>query len=293
VHRDSYDSYDDGPVEVRSRRTARHDDYDFSEDVIPGGGYRWSTWDDLACPRGPEPYPDWLVTEIGAVDVDHGVLKTGKEADVFLVARELPDTDRSCLLAAKRYRDSTHRQFHRDAAYQEGRRTRKTRDARAIKNHSAYGRQVAAGHWARAEFDALCLLRRLGAEVPYPVQILGTEILLEFVGRPDGSPAPRLVEVPHRGAELLGLWDQAEHLLRSLAAAGYAHGDLSPYNLLVDGDRLVVIDLPQLVDLVANPQGPSFLDRDVVNVADWFTARGLPVDTAALMENVHAEARIR
>jgi RIO kinase 1 len=208
------------------------------------------------------------------------------------VVREVPDTDRSCLLAAKRYRDPTHRQFHRDVAYQEGRKARKSRDARALKNRSAYGRHLAAGHWARAEFEALCLLHRLGAEVPYPVQIIGTEILLEFIGRPDGSPAPRLVEVPHRGTELTGLWDQAEHLLHGLAAAGYAHGDLSPYNLLVDGERLVVIDLPQLVDLVANPQGASFLDRDAVNVADWFTARGLPVDTAALIEDLHAEARI-
>jgi RIO kinase 1 len=283
----------DAPLEIRSRRAVSTDDYDYSEDAIPGGGYRWSTWDDLGNPRGPEPYPDWLVTELGAVDIDYGVLKTGKEADVFLLAREIPDTDRSCLLAAKRYRDPTHRQFHRDAAYQEGRRTRKSRDARALKRRSAYGRLVAADHWARAEFDALCLLHELGAEVPYPVQILETEILLEFIGRPDGSPAPRLVEVPHRGAELLGLWEQAEHVLVGLASAGYAHGDLSPYNLLVDGERLVVIDLPQLVDLVANPQGPSFLDRDAVNVANWFIARGFPVDTAALIEDLHANARIR
>ena len=70
--------------------------------------------------------------------------------------------------------------------------------------------------------------------------------------------------------------------LSALAAAGLAHGDLSPYNVLVHGEgaaaRLVLIDLPQIVDVVANPQGPSFLARDVANVAGWFRARGMDLD---------------
>jgi RIO kinase 1 len=111
-----------GPIEVGG-----------SADDIPGGGDRWSTWpESQASERGPQPYPDWVVTELGAVDFELGVLKTGKEADVHLLRREVPDTDRSCLLAAKRYRDAEHRQFHRSAVYQEGRRTRRSRDARAM-----------------------------------------------------------------------------------------------------------------------------------------------------------------
>jgi RIO kinase 1 len=121
--------------------------YDYSADDVPAGADRWTTWDESqASERGPSPYPDWLVTELGAVDYELGVLKTGKEADVHLIRREVPDSGRSCLLAAKRYRDERHRQFHRSAVYQEGRRTRKTRDARAIRNRSAWGRQVIAGH---------------------------------------------------------------------------------------------------------------------------------------------------
>jgi RIO kinase 1 len=267
--------------------------YDYSDDEIPGGGDRWSTWDrSQASERGPQPYPAWLVTELGAVDVECGVLKTGKEADVHLIRREVPDAERSCLLAAKRYRDAQHRQFHRGVAYQEGRRTRRTRDARAIQNRSSFGRQLIAGHWARAEFDALCLLHELGAAVPYPVQILDTEVLLEFLGAADGSPAPRLAELALRGRELESLWEQAVEMMILLAAAGYAHGDLSAFNLLVHGDRLVMIDLPQLVDVVANPQGPSFLDRDASTVAGWFAHRGLDIDAAALIEGLHAEARI-
>lgn len=279
---------DDRPI------AASPPELDFSADHVPGGGDRWSTWDRSGpSDRGPEPYPDWLVTELAAVDVEYGVLKTGKEADVFLLRRGVPDTDRSCLLAAKRYRDSRHRQFHRDAGYQEGRRARKSREGRAMQRRTSYGRELAAGEWARAEFAALCRLHRLGAAVPYPVQVVGTEVLLEFVGEPDGTAAPRLAEVPDRGDELLGLWDQAVDQLTVLAGAGLAHGDLSAYNLLVHEGRLVMIDLPQVVDVVANPQGPSYLDRDVHNLAGWFTGRGVPVDIDALLADLHAEARLR
>ncbi|HVC73280.1 MAG TPA: RIO1 family regulatory kinase/ATPase, partial [Mycobacteriales bacterium] len=75
-------------------------------------------------------------------------------------------------------------------------------------------------------------------------------------------------------------------------AAGYAHGDLSEFNLLVQDDRLLMIDLPQLVDVVTNPQGPSFLDRDASTVAGWFRRRDFPVDTAELLDTLHREARI-
>ena len=177
----------------------------------------------------------------------------------------MPDTGRSCLLAAKRYRDERHRQFHRSAVYQEGRRTRNTRDARAMRSRSAFGRELVAAHWARAEFDALTMLHQLGAAVPYPAQVVGTEILLEFVGAEDGAPAPRLAEITTRVPALAGLWEQAIELMVGLAGSGYAHGDLSAFNLLVHGERLVMIDLPQLVDVIANPQGPFFLDRDALH----------------------------
>jgi RIO kinase 1 len=267
--------------------------YDYSADDVPAGADRWTTWDESqASERGPSPYPDWLVTELGAVDYELGVLKTGKEADVHLIRREVPDSGRSCLLAAKRYRDERHRQFHRSAVYQEGRRTRKTRDARAIRNRSAWGRQVIAGHWARAEFDALRMLCQLGAAVPYPAQIVGTELLMEFVGDAEGAPAPRLAEITTRGARLADLWEQAVELMVGLAAAGYAHGDLSEFNLLVHEQRLVMIDLPQLVDVIANPQGPSFMDRDASTVASWFARRDFPIDTADLIDTLHRAARI-
>lgn len=273
----------------------------YPEPDLPEAGDRWSTWDlSSAGERGPEPRPDWLVTELAAVDTELGVLKTGKEADVHLLSRSVPGTDRSCLLAAKRYRSAEHRMFHRDAGYLEGRRVRRSRENRAMARRTSYGRQVIAGQWAGAEFGALCRLWSLAGElgvspfVPYPVQLLGTEVLLEFIGTPDGVAAPRLAELRASGSSLAALWAALVDALVVLARAGLAHGDLSPYNILVQDGRLVLIDLPQVVDVVANPQGPAFLARDVANVAGWFAARGLADAVAAeLTATLLAEAGMR
>jgi RIO kinase 1 len=245
----------------------------------PTEGDRWSTWDD-ADERGPEPHPGWLVTELAAVDQELGLLKTGKEADVFLVERALPAGGRACLMAAKRYRDSDHRQFHRDAGYLEGRRVRASREMRAMRRRSDFGRNLIAQQWAAAEFAALSVLWLGGARVPYPVQRVGTELLLEFIGDADGTAAPRLVQLRPDRHELADLWQQLLGAMVILARGGYTHGDLSAYNLLVHDGELVMIDLPQLVDVVTNPQGVAFLERDVRAVAKWFASRGLPGDVA-------------
>lgn len=245
----------------------------------PAEGDRWSTWDD-ADERGPEPHPGWLVTELAAVDQELGLLKTGKEADVFLVERALPAGGRACLMAAKRYRDSDHRQFHRDAGYLEGRRVRASREMRAMRRRSDFGRNLIAQQWAAAEFAALGVLWLGGARVPYPVQRVGTELLLEFIGDADGTAAPRLVQLRPDRHELADLWQQLLGAMVILARGGYTHGDLSAYNLLVHDGELVMIDLPQLVDVVTNPQGVAFLERDVRAVAKWFASRGLPGDVA-------------
>jgi RIO kinase 1 len=262
-------------------------------DGLPEGD-RWSTWDQsIPTERGPRPHPKWLVTDLAAVDSELGVLKTGKEADVFLIRRYVPGTGKSCLLAAKRYRDATHRQFHRDAGYLEGRRVRESRVNRAVANRSGFGRQAIAGQWANAEFNALVQLYNARLPVPYPVQILGTEVLLEFIGDADGTGAPRLAETRPGPAELASLWSQLVEAIVTLARAGFAHGDLSPYNLLVHQGRLVMIDLPQVVDVIAHPNGRSFLDRDARNVAAWFAKAGHPdADPDVLARLMAEEARL-
>jgi RIO kinase 1 len=264
----------------------------------PPTGDRWSTW--TGAMHGPRPRPPWVITDHAAVDTELGVLKTGKEADVHLLERAVPDDDRRVLLAAKRYRSAEHRLFHRDAGYTEGRRVRRSREMRAMARRTEFGRDLLAGQWAAAEFAALARLWADGVAVPYPVQLDGTELLLEFVGSPDGSAAPRLAQLRPDPALLADLWRQLSDALRGLARHGLTHGDLSAYNLLVhspDGvaSRLVVIDLPQVVDVIGNPQGPAFLARDVARVAEWFAARGLP-DTpgaaGALLEELCADLRI-
>jgi RIO kinase 1 len=127
--------------------------------------------------------------------------------------------------------------------------------------------------------------------VPYPVQLSGAELMLEFIGDHEaGIAAPRLAQCRPDRAELGDLFEQCAEAMRLLARAGYAHGDLSPYNLLVRHGRVVVIDLPQVVDVVANPRGPEFLRRDCANVCAWFVRRGLDVDMELLFSDLVAEA---
>jgi RIO kinase 1 len=252
---------------------------DFRPADDPGDGQRFSTWLSVEplC-RGPEPRPGWVVTSQAAVDTELGVLKTGKEADVFLVERAVPgDVTQRAVMAAKRYRAEEHRSFHRSGTYTEGRRTRNSRDARAMSKKTAHGRAVAAGQWAGAEWEALNRFWLAGVPVPYPVQIDGTEILMEFVSV-DGEAAPRLAQTRPKGDLLVSYFDQVRSAMAELARHGVAHGDLSAYNILAAGDRLVVIDLPQAVDVVANPAGLDFLMRDCHNVCSWFRSRGLDVD---------------
>jgi RIO kinase 1 len=265
--------------------------FDFRAFDDPGDGQRFSTWLSVEplC-RGPEPRPDWVVTSQAAIDTELGILKTGKEADVFLLERAVPDDPaQAVVMAAKRYRGEEHRSFHRSATYTEGRRTQNSRDARAVAKRSAHGRAVAAGHWAWAEWETLTRLWQAGLPVPYPVQLDGTEILMELVAV-DGEPAPRLAQT-RPGHELLeSYYEQVRGALAELARLGLAHGDLSAYNLLAAGERLVLIDLPQVVDIVANPAGPDFLLRDCRNVCTWFRARGLDVDEHDLFAELVASA---
>jgi RIO kinase 1 len=254
-------------------------------------GQRWSTWLSVEpLSRGPEPHPDWLVTSQGAIDTDLGILKTGKEADVFLLERADPlEPERGVVMAAKRYRSPEHSTFHRSAAYTEGRSMKRSRDERALKRKSTFGRLVAAGEWAISEWGALNRLHGLGLPVPYPVQIDGTEILMEWITY-DGETAPRLAQTRPDAGLLQSYYDQVRDALATMVQAGVVHGDLSAYNILAAGPRLVIIDLPQIVDLVGNLNGMDFLMRDCTNICGWFRGRGLDVDEHELFGELMAHA---
>jgi RIO kinase 1 len=260
-------------------------------------GQRWSTWLSVEpLSRGPEPRPDWVVTSQGAIDTELGILKTGKEADVHLVERADPyDPDGAVVMAAKRYRTAEHRSFHRAASYTEGRSMKRSRDERALKRKSTFGRLVAASEWAVSEWGALVRLWNLGLPVPYPVQIDDTEILMEWITVVDEEgvlqTAPRLAQTRPSPDLLASYYQQLTDALATMVQNGVVHGDLSAYNILAAGDRLVIIDLPQIVDLVGNLNGLDFLQRDCANICAWFRARGLEAaDEHALFGELMAHA---
>ncbi len=140
---------------------------------------------------------------------------------------------------------------------------------------TAFGRDLLSAKWAAAEFTVLSTLWTAGARVPYPVQILGSELMMEFIGQPDAVAAPRLSAYDGDTEEFTGLWDDLVASLEILAAQGLTHGDLSAYNVLVHDGSCVVIDLPQAVDVIANPQGEAFLTRDCEIIASFFARRGV------------------
>ena len=233
--------------------------------------------------HGPSPVPDWVITEDAARQYELGALKSGKEADVFLVERRLGD--RANMLAAKRYRNVEERTFRNDAKYR-GRSGNRRTDL-AMAKGTRTGMAFRAALWVDNEWSTLCRLWLAGAPVPYPVQRLGNEIMLEYVGDASGA-APRLVQAASSlGA--LGLADVYAQLLDALrlfSRCGLVHGDLSVYNLLVWQGRLVVIDFPQAVDPILNTDGLGLLRRDVVNLCQWFAGKGVPGVSA---DDVYAE----
>jgi RIO kinase 1 len=140
-------------------------------DDRPPAGDRWSIWwESEPLQRGPEPHPDWVITDHGAVDYELGILKTGKEADVFLIERVVPGTDQAVIMASKRYRSAEHTQFNRAGDYTVGRAAKRSRDNRAMAKRTTFGLEQAAGRWAAAEFDALKRLysRACGSRPPRP-----------------------------------------------------------------------------------------------------------------------------
>jgi len=241
--------------------------------------------------------PAWLVAE-PYTDVDHGVVKSGKEAQVNLVER-IGEDDRSCLIARKRYlpRHVTHKgqlealgvqrssAFRHDVQYREGRQFRKSRDRRAIERMSTYGKRLLQDRWTGTEHEIMRRLWKQGVSVPYPIAFADDVFDLEYVGSWE-TAAPQLSAARLTSAELADAFDQLIVGLRGITAAGIAHGDLSAYNLLWWESTLWFIDFPQSIDIAANLQGIDFLHRDVLNVCAWFEHKGLDVDAEEIFADL-------
>ncbi|MFF7707747.1 PA4780 family RIO1-like protein kinase [Pseudomonas sp. NPDC007930] len=202
--------------------------------------------------------------EDGLVDEVLRPLMSGKEAAVYVVR---------CggqLRCAKVYKEANKRSFRQASEYQEGRKTRNSRQARAMAKGSKYGRREAEDAWQSAEVAALFRLADAGVRVPKPYDFEAGVLLMEMIADADGDAAPRLNDVnlePEQAREYHAFL--IAQIVRMLCA-GLVHGDLSEFNVLLGPDGPVIIDLPQAVDAAANNHAFSMLERDVANMASYF-----------------------
>jgi RIO kinase 1 len=196
----------------------------------------------------------------GVIDEIVARLKSGKEADVWLVRHA------GELLAAKVYKARHARSFKHNSAYKEGRQVRNSRTQRAMKRGSRFGQVAAEDAWKAKESEALHRLHAAGVRVPRPVLFHEGVLLMEVVVDAHGRPAPRLVEASISREQAAGIYADLRKQAVGMLACDLIHGDLSPYNVLVGWNGNVVIDMPQVVDAAHNSQAESFFLRDLQNI---------------------------
>ncbi|MFM9968666.1 MAG: PA4780 family RIO1-like protein kinase [Burkholderiales bacterium] len=204
------------------------------------------------------------LVEEGLVDDVVRQLMSGKEASVFVVR---------CgeeIRCAKVYKEAEKRNFRQSSAYQEGRKTKNSRDARARGKGTRYGRKMDEEAWQNAEVDALYRLAAAGVRVPKPHICIEGVLLMELVTDAQGNAAPRLNDVELTQALALEYHDMLLEQVMLMLRAGMIHGDLSEYNILVAADGPVIIDLPQAVDAASSSSAAVMLERDVSNLATYF-----------------------
>lgn len=199
----------------------------------------------------------------GVIDEIVGRLKSGKEADIWLVRRE------GALIAAKVYKDRDRRSFKNNAEYKEGRAVRNSRTQRAIDRGSSFGREEAEQAWKTAEADALNALHAAGVRVPRPIRFIDGVLLMEVVAGADGEPAPRLIDVPHLGGRAREMYRDLRGQMIRMLCAEIIHGDLSAYNILAAANGPTIIDFPQVVSPSHNSRAEYFFLRDFQNVLQF------------------------
>lgn len=204
------------------------------------------------------------LVEDGLIDEVLRPLMSGKEAAVYVVrcGKELR--------CAKVYKEANKRSFRQAVKYQEGRKVRSSRDARAMAKGSKHGRKEKEENWQNAEVSALFRLAQAGVRVPKPYDFLDGVLLMEMITDPDGDAAPRLNDVDLEPEDAREFHAFMIGEVVKMLCAGLVHGDLSEFNVLLDGDGPVIIDLPQAVDAAGNNHAFEMLERDVGNMAAYF-----------------------
>ena len=204
------------------------------------------------------------LVEDGLIDSVVRQLKSGKEATVYLVRRG-EDT-----LCAKVYKDVNQRSFRQAVTYREGRKVRSSRLARAMEKGSKFGREEQQAHWQNAEVSALYRLAAAGVRVPKPYGCFDGVLLMELIADENGDVAGRLDDFDFTPEDAREFHQRLVREVVRMLCAGLVHGDLSEFNILVDPDGPVIIDLPQAVDASANTNAQAMLARDVGNLATFF-----------------------
>jgi len=205
------------------------------------------------------------LVDAGLIDDVVRRLKSGKEADVYTV---LCGEEIRC---AKVYKEATQRSFKQAVQYQEGRKVRNSRNARAMQKGSKFGRKQQEESWQTAEVDALFRLANAGVRVPQPYICLDGVLLMELITDGDGVVAPRLSDVILTEEEAVADFETMIRNIVRMLCAGIVHGDLSEFNVLMDAEGPVIIDLPQAVDAAANNHAESMFERDVNNMTEYYS----------------------
>lgn len=204
------------------------------------------------------------LVENGLIDEVIRPLMSGKEADVFVVrcGKEIR--------CAKIYKEPEKRAFKKAVTYQEGRKVRNSRRTRAMGKGSKFGREQQEDVWQSAEISALYKLADLGVRVPKPYGCFDGVLLMELITYGDDEVAPRLNDVSMTEEHALADHKTLMHDVMRMLCAGLVHGDLSPFNVLIDDNGPVIIDLPQAVDAAANNNAQSMHLRDVQNITNYY-----------------------
>jgi RIO kinase 1 len=200
----------------------------------------------------------------GLVDEVIRQLMSGKEAEVYVV-RSHGETR-----CAKVYKEAGKRSFSQQAQYQEGRKVRNSRQARAMGKNSRFGRKEQEGAWQNTEVDTLGRLADAGVRVPRMFSYSDGILLMELVVDEQGNPAPRLNDLRLTAEQARDYHRAIIGQIVFMLCAGIVHGDLSEYNVLVGADGLVIIDLPQAIDAAGNNNAARMLERDVGNMTAYF-----------------------